>query len=227
MYEVGLAQQSVKGEDRALVREDVGLFAVFDGAGGEVNGDLAAEAAKQIFEQAKISNYLERPAKSWQMAQAELKAIMQQANEHVAEAANGGITTATAAQIVLATEAGEVMPFAIWSSVGDSRLYLQRDNSLQMLSQDEGHRQWLINFLGKTEDQTGLVRQVGAAALRANDLLLLVTDGITGDYGTDVLADDEIINACIQAYSAVAAAQNLLKISRKTDDKTALVIRLK
>jgi serine/threonine protein phosphatase PrpC len=70
-----------------------------------------------------------------------------------------------------------------------------------------------------------LTEQLGALALSPGDKLVLVTDGITGDFPPDILDPTEISSALASA-DPQAAAEALIRIARKHDDRTALVICL-
>jgi protein phosphatase len=110
-------------------------------------------------------------------------------------------------------------------SIGDSRLYLARDGNVRQLTQDQGEGNLLDNVLGELPppDYQSLAQQNGTLALEPGDKLILVTDGITGDFPPDLLSVGEI-EAAVAEDEPQAAADNLIQAARKHDDRTAVVV---
>ena len=52
---------------------------------------------------------------------------------------------------------------------------------------------------------------------------MLCSDGITGDYGDDLMSDAEMASIVRGARTPDDAAKNLVALARKKDDRTALV----
>lgn len=215
--DVGLAEKDKKGEDRSLVRTKDGLLGVFDGAGGEPNGDLAAGTAQRVLGETDLTADTDAAE-----AKASLIGTMEQLDRSVRDEAEGGVTTAVVARLVAGTKQDGLGLALVWASVGDSRIYLLRGSQLSQLSEDEGSGSTLYRALGGK--QALETYQSGVEHLEKGDRLLLVSDGITGDFDSDILSDEEITEACTRATSATQAAQNLVRVSRKHDDKTALVV---
>ena len=220
MFDVGLAEQALKGEDRSLVVSEAALFGVFDGMGGHVDGALAAETAAKVVREAYLTQTLDSN-KSWEAKASRLRRALQAASLAIEKTVPDGGSTGVVVQIVRSNAGVEPELDAIWSAAGDSRLYHIHEDKIRQVSVDEGVGNRLRNCLGLE----GVVRQAGHLALEAGDQLVLVSDGITGDYAPDLLSDDEVLEAC-QDSDAQTAAQNLVDISRKRDDKTAIVINL-
>lgn len=131
-------------------------------------------------------------------------------------------TTACIAQL---TERFDGTPVVAWASVGDSRLYLVRDKGLHQISDDEAQSGNIItNWLGRHENEFK-VRRHGEEACYPGDRWVLVTDGVTGDWESDALADEDFVRAAMSA-NVEDAAWKLTRIAKKQDDRTAVVIEI-
>jgi serine/threonine protein phosphatase PrpC len=67
--------------------------------------------------------------------------------------------------------------------------------------------------------------QRGTIPISSGDKVLLVTDGITGDFAPDLLTAKELTTA-IEGDDPQRSADRLVEIARKRDDRTALLIFL-
>jgi serine/threonine protein phosphatase PrpC len=172
-------------EDALLARQDLGLWAVADGVGGQTAGDVASamvvdrlgqasggpsvtdrtEAARTAIEDAN--------AALWRMACAKSKTI--------------GST-------VVALAVGEDGYCCLWA--GDSRAYLLRDGAIRQITHDHSLVQKLVDSgdlapeAAATHPNANLItRAVGSAPeldldkaegdLRPGDHFILATDGVT------------------------------------------------
>ena len=208
---VGQAQLARHGQDRALVDHALGLFGVFDGVGEFWDSGLAAQLAADVI----ARTCREQPP-------APLDALVRGCEE--ADRAIGatvtGATTATVAWIV------ELQLHYV--SVGDSRLYRQPiGGPLVQVTRDEGQGNVLDNYLGhgRPWPDTSVVRQRGTLPAEPGDRVLLVTDGVTGDFAPDLLTPEDLA-AALTGPDPQAAAEALVRVARKVDDRTALVIFL-
>ncbi len=204
------SKRPLHDEDAVLFAPDLGLFAVFDGLGGEYGGRQAARLARRI-----VASYCRSHASARSLET--LAHAVIHANEVVGKSPRAGFTTAVAVWI-----GGNV---AHWVSVGDSRIYHQIGfEPLRMLSRDEGYDNIVDNYLGDRFTFKG-VRQRQTITLRQRDTLLLVSDGITGDFKPDLLSPTDIATA-IRDREPQDAADNLVEVARKHDDRTAIVIKI-
>jgi serine/threonine protein phosphatase PrpC len=206
----GLAERALHGDDRALVEPKLGLFGVLDGVGGVARSDEAAQLAASII--AKVCRESSLPPREALALACDL------ASQEVIEQ-QLGCTTATLVWIVGSQ--------AHWTSIGDSRLYHAGPGGLRQVSRDQGEGNLVENVIGvaPSPPYLSLTEQLGALALSPGDKLVLVTDGITGDFPPDILDPTEISSALASA-DPQAAAEALIRIARKHDDRTALVICL-
>lgn len=202
----GLAELRRHGDDRSLLEVESGLFGVFDGVGSVPLSDLAAELAAGTVRLECEGRAASLPA----------LALALEAADGAIRKSRLGCTTATVAWID--------RDVARWISVGDSRLYLVRDGAARQLSQDQGEGNRVDNVLGAPPLVAGgLTVQRGELPLISGDRLLLVTDGVTGDYPPDLLTVQEVADA-VAGRDVSAAARNLIAVARKRDDRTAVVV---
>lgn len=178
------------------------LFVVADGMGGHVAGEIASNLGSNT-----IQEYMKKfttPA-DWEQvlkeAIIEANTIIFQMSQAKSECLGMG-TTVTA----IYTNNNEVY----WSHVGDSRLYLIRDNALQQITSDHSlvwelvqngsityeeaqvhpHRNILTRAVGTNET---ICVDSGRFLWKPGDSLLLCTDGLT-----NMLSEDTILNIYLQ-----------------------------
>ena len=130
---------------------------------------------------------------------------------------NQGATTGTLCRVV----GGADRRFVAWASVGDSRLYVIRQGKAYQISQDEGVGNQITNWLGRGGS---VVAQHGNFELLSGDRLVLVTDGVTGGWGEDAMTDQELANIVSSQHNTQVAADMLVSLARKIDDRTAIVV---
>lgn len=195
-----------------MVLTDRGLFGVFDGVSQFHRSGEAAQLAAEV-----LAEYCQAGDRE------PLDALVrgcERADELIRSRALGA-TTATLGWVI-----GRQL---FYISVGDSRLYHQPVGAPtpMQVSVDEGEGRQLFNALGEGPDRQGssVAPQHGTVSLAAGDKVLLVTDGITGDYPPDLLTDQDLASA-IGGDDPALAAGRLVEIARKIDDRTALVIFL-
>jgi serine/threonine protein phosphatase PrpC len=183
---------------------------VFDGVGQyRRSGEAAQLAAETIVEVCRCGGLPALEA---------LVAGCERADALIAQRGLGA-TTATVAWIVGSD--------ILYVSVGDSRLYRQkaRDPAPVQVTVDEGEGNILDNALGlgSSRGREPVAPQQGKLRLEPKDKLLLVTDGVTGDFAPDLLTEVELgLAVCVA--DAQHAAERLVGMARKHDDRTALVI---
>jgi serine/threonine protein phosphatase PrpC len=194
------------------------LFVVADGMGGHAGGDVAsAIATKRIME-------ADRAYVSPQDAEFALQAALIAANSQLAEtvfehAELTGMGTTVSALVVLDDQV------AI-AHIGDSRIYLFRDNELSQITTDHTFVQRLVDSGRITEAEamvhprrSVLMRVLGDVesspeidtsilATRAGDRWLICSDGLSG-----VVSNTGIANALRAPLDAQAAADRLIKES--------------
>lgn len=174
---------------------DAGLFALADGLGGHLHGEMASQlAVDSIFDdpqpQGQLNAWL---AERMELAHQQILALQQE---------NGGMRSTAVALAIRGKE-------ACWAHIGDSRLYYLHNRRLAMVTED--HSVAYAKFrsgeisrmdIARDSDQSLLLRALGnprryqpevpQAPIRpeAGDGFLLCSDGLwTCLRDTEVLAD--------------------------------------
>ena len=198
---VGLGKD--QNQDRFLIKEFSGnsvLIAVADGAGG---GPAGKEASGVVME--KLNDFQPNSP----TPEVNLVRLMKDADQKIFGVVEkepdlkGMGSTLTAAFV-----RGEVV---FWAHVGDSRLYLFRDDELTQITEDdtmagflltEGEitreearvhpgRNFLFDFIGSGEFE----EETGSFPLRKDDLLLLTTDGLHDGVPEEILVSILLSNS--------------------------------
>jgi protein phosphatase len=189
-------------EDATLVREDLGLFAVADGAGGRGKGDVAATLALRSIENyvgSTVRRSHDRPdydALGIAEQAKRLSAAIHQGHQNILEVISedpkrkGMATTVVAGLFSARTNQLHI------AHVGDSRCYRMRNGFLEQLTQDDTigveilqnrpetppdlleqlPRNSVIRALGMDE---GFRVAVSSHDLIAGDMFLLCSDGLS------------------------------------------------
>jgi serine/threonine protein phosphatase PrpC len=195
-----------------MIELERGLFGVFDGVGAYARSGEAAQLAAEVLAEAGGAQELP-PGEALLRGCERAELLIRQRGL--------GATTATLAWIK-----GRQL---FYVSVGDSRLYHQPAGASSpiQVTVDEGEGNLLFNVLGEGPDRRGssVAPQRGTVPLSSGDKVILVTDGISGDFAPDLLTEEEL-GLAIAGADPMRAAEQLVEIARKRDDRTALVIFL-
>lgn len=181
-------------EDAFLVVADRGLFAVCDGLGGHVAGEIASNLATETVEE-ELSDASDQPAEALRHAILEAnRRIKQDQNDHPERR---GMGTTISALWIPGADNG-----AGWiGHVGDSRVYCFRDGALTQLTDDHSpiFRLYRTGQLSKDDlrqhPQKNLIeRSLGQVPdlevdlftwrMEPDDICLLCSDGLS-DYVSD------------------------------------------
>ncbi len=219
------------------IRAD-GVLIIADGMGGRSFGEQAATAAVETTEDALAELLDSRQTGEVVVADA-LATALRRANSRVYELASEaedrkGMGTTCVAAVV----EGERLYIA---HAGDSRAYLLRDGLLRQLTHDHSYVAEQVRAGAITEEgakssrfrniitravgiEPTMEAEVSEADVQPGDTLLLCTDGLS-----NVVAEDDITRALMQASSPQAAADKLVQMAVKSggrDNITAVVARL-
>jgi PPM family protein phosphatase len=232
-------------EDTFVCASDLGLFVVADGMGGHNAGEIASQLAVET-----IVGFIRRTAEndefSWpygidpllSLDANRLKTAVHLANRRVfREAEAHDDYSGMGTTVVTALVAGQKLVVA---HVGDSRLYLRANGSLQRLTKDDSWaatilaqelgdkaviakhpmRNVLTNVLGARE-QTDV--HIAELELSGDELLLLCSDGLHS-----VIEDQEIAKHLESAEDLDAAAKRLIAaaIAAGTRDNVTVVLTM-
>lgn len=216
------AAQSVAGqvrahnEDAVLCCPELGLWAVADGMGGHQSGEVASALALQTLREVIGTG-------------GDLLTAAQTANAAIIQAGQAVGVRRMGTTLVALQVFGVEFELA-W--VGDSRAYrvsaagieqLSRDHSWVQLMIDAGEmsveearqhprRNIVIQCLGQTEQELEVGQLRGTLA--AGELLLLCSDGLTGE-----LSDEQIQHLCAEAETLDALVEQLIGLANQLGGK--------
>ncbi|MBX3314312.1 MAG: Stp1/IreP family PP2C-type Ser/Thr phosphatase [Actinobacteria bacterium] len=188
-----VGQVRAVNQDAPLVAPEADLYGVADGIGGHQGGEVASALAVQIIAELATEPSLHT-----------LVDAVRQANRRIFETAgsdpdlHGMGTTFVAIQLVDSPEGDEVG----WVNVGDSRLYLFRDDDVIQLSEDHSLVEELVRDgqLSPEEAKVHPQRNVVTRSLGidldvnvdsgrllpfTNDRFVLCSDGLSNEVSTD------------------------------------------
>jgi protein phosphatase len=207
-----------QNEDSLLVRPEKRLFAVADGMGGHVAGEIASALAVEALDDALST--ASTTADSPQALADRLLAGMRSANERILERGRTEPETRGMGTTLTAIAFPRGGTSCALAHVGDSRAYRLRDGQLDLLTRDHTWVQDQVDA-GRLDPEQArghpyanvLSRVLGLPALdlveaaiievKPHDLLLLCSDGLTA------MLEEENILAILHAQPdlQVAAAQ--------------------
>ena len=204
------------------------LFVVADGMGGHKAGDFASQYAVEVLE--------ERIRGSEEMGpEAIITDAVKEVNRSIIEAAASDVSlNGMGTTLVVATIIEHTLYFA---NVGDSRLYLIRDE-IQQLSRDHSVVQEMVRLGGINPeeakyhpDKNVITRAIGAKEdvevdffqhrLQKGDTVLMCSDGLT-----DMLDDDEIFRIVKSGRDIVETAKELVEKANENGGKDNIGIVL-
>ncbi len=183
-------------EDRFLVMElDDGalLLAVADGMGGRAGGEVAAQLTVD-----SLSSFVMQPGDAARQLGRQVLA----ANEKVSLKGRSDKNLKDMGCTVTVALLQQDQMF--WAQVGDSRLYIFRNNELQQLTTDHNMAQLLVelgeisaadaakspfrHILNQCVGQPDCRPDIGRETLELGDIVMLCTDGLHGSITDTVIA---------------------------------------
>ena len=219
-------------EDAWLFDPGLGLLLVADGMGGHNAGEVASAMAVSC-----IRDYLD--ASGGEATRARLSDAVSHANSRILAAAAVGTGQAGMGTTVVAVLVAGGR--ALYTGVGDSRLYHWRDGRLQQLTRDDS---WLVAMFGDEEAELEgreshpmrhvLTRVVGLRAdlepdvsecgFEPGDWLLLCSDGVHGSIPHAVMA--ELVAGSPSPQDLVRNVVAMAIARGASDNATAVAARL-
>ncbi len=223
-------------EDYLCLDDDRSVFIVADGMGGMPAGELASSMAARVFLEYMLriqpDSFLEEEylTKAVQAANVAIRSFVEENREK-----EGMGTTLTAA--ILNGSDGKFV------HIGDSRIYLFRENSLSQLTSDHTLVAELVakNVLAPLEAEHYPLRHVLSMAVgtrecmvpdirgfsvQRNDWLILTTDGLAKSVSDNVLEKLMIDNSTLDAEGMGRAIMNKTTESELQDDVSIIVIKV-
>ncbi|HEX9283413.1 MAG TPA: Stp1/IreP family PP2C-type Ser/Thr phosphatase [Gemmatimonadales bacterium] len=196
------------------VGERGSLFIVADGMGGAAAGELASEMATETIYGQMVRSWGQEPEATPQRFAYRLKEAVEVANGHIHSYAKAhpevrGMGTTT-------TAVGLLGDHFYLTQVGDSRAYLIRDGQAVQLTRDQSLMQRLVEAGELTEEEAAkserrniILQALGPDArvkvdlthqeVRRGDILVLCSDGLSGQVKKDEIADIVLRERDLQA----------------------------
>ena len=224
-------------EDACLAVEPLGdsfpahLFAVADGLGGHLSGDVASRLVIETLQQEAQSNRLDRPERWLRQALSSANlAIHHYAHDHP-ESFN---LQSTATALVLHGDQ------AVIGHVGDCRAYLVRDGAIELCTTDHTRAMEMLRLRLITPEQavdhparSQLTRSLGAELfvqvdvarrpVRPGDTWVICSDGLWSEVPRTEICD------VVQRLEPEAASERLVQIAcdrAAPDNVTVAVVRV-
>lgn len=205
--------------------DEIPLFAVLDGMGGEEAGEAASYIAAQTADRlaAQLKKFLIAPRDFLEQLCTEMnRAVCRES----AKLTFGRMGSTVAALLFFGDQ-----PYVC--NLGDSRVYRLRDNELLQLSVDHveaippgvGRKPRLMQHLGIFEDEMRLEPHVAKGTAEKGDIFLLCSDGLT-----DMLTSVEICTILKENRSVKRAAEKLIGLALEhggKDNVTVIICKVK
>jgi protein phosphatase len=240
MTDVGMKRTN--NEDAYLINDELNLFVVCDGMGGHVGGEFASGIAVNTVEEVLSSLEVDPQAEVQddpvEATREKIRYAVRLAGRRIFEKADAepefkGMGTTV---VVLLIDGGN----AFIAHVGDSRVYLSREDLFEQLTEDhslvnekiragvltpeEARHHKLRNIITRSLGyQEEVEVDVQVRALRRNDQFLLCTDGLSN------LVEPVEIGETLRTLSPQNAARHLIDLAcqRGGDDNiTAIIARV-
>jgi serine/threonine protein phosphatase PrpC len=234
-----------RNEDAFLADPELALFAVADGMGGHAAGEVAARLAidevhaalSSPESQEALETYAAKPSlPTRRLVLNQLRSAVEAANARVrshAEQSPEQRGMGTTLDVVWLARS-----HAFVAHVGDSRVYLARPSAVLQLTHDHSEVEWLrstghLRPKGRVNRPDRLLNAIGVrdnvsvdtlyVDLSPGDRLLLCTDGIHGQLGTE----NELSKLLRQGGVADAASALVRAVATQgRDNATAVVIEI-
>lgn len=216
-------KRRTRNEDAVLSRPDAGLWAVADGMGGHLSGELASRAVAEALDSLSIDGSLADVVDAVDDALVEVNHALR---SHAQSHGEGHVVGTTVVALVVRERVG----VALWA--GDSRLYRLRGARLEQVTRDHNPIADLLDSGAVSEadalaaDTNIITRAVGAQPelfldvavfdIHPGDTFLLCSDGLYRELTASELAHelgrdavDEIGRDLLQKCLATAARDNV------------------
>ncbi len=231
-------------EDALLANDKDGLFLVADGMGGLSKGDVASKIAVETIEHFIKDSRLEditwpiKPLQEYSLEENRLLAAISLANWNIFnEALKDPVNRGMGTTLVGFLLDGDQLVIA---NIGDSRIYLIRDNRIQQITDDHSlvmeevrkgnmtieearvhpHKHVINRALGISETTQA---DISTRTFEAKDLYLICSDGLT-----DMLTDQELFSL-VQSNAGnglEATGETLVEAAKKNGGKDNITVVL-
>lgn len=203
------------------------LFAVFDGMGGEMNGEEASCRASEVFaEEYKKLDEIALSGKEFMIT------ACQKANEVINEISKknkiGTMGTTVAALYFSQDE-------VVACNIGDSKIFRIRNNQMMQISEDHTDEKIMISmgikkkpvllqYLGIPDTEMAIEPFVAKGDIRDEDVFILCSDGVT-----DILAPERVYELVKDRTPGDVVRTILAEVNKNdgSDNATIIVAKVK
>ncbi|MDD7408258.1 MAG: Stp1/IreP family PP2C-type Ser/Thr phosphatase [Anaerovoracaceae bacterium] len=241
MYEFGFRCDTGRvrdiNQDAFFVIPEKGVFLIADGVGGHNNGELASRTAMT-----DIAEYIKENPIPVELGAEELKnyfvSLVFAVNRHIYNIARESAPEGMATTLVILFISGGK---AYVVNVGDSRLYLLRDENMIQVTEDHTYVNGLVKkgIIDEEQarthpDRNMITRAVGAEHdvepdlflfdVYGGDIILMCTDGLYNE-----LSDSEMHDMVLNSRDMRTACSELVDEANRrggTDNITAVSVRI-
>lgn len=208
-----VGRQRMRNEDNFLLLENYYLSVVADGMGGHIDGNIASQIAVDTLEDTYQNKYPPMLASTNSTSLEELKKAqemfmiesVQQANRNIFARNKGNLTLEGMGTTIVALQIGD--GYAITACVGDSRIYLFRDNKLVQITQDHSLVGELVRY-NIIDKQDIMFLQNKNIITRA----LGMSENVMVDTTIQKILPDDVFLLCSDGLSDLAPDERIEKI---------------
>lgn len=222
-FESAVLEQPKYGDDKVLYDEPNGYFGVFDGVGSDDEGGNAALIVRDAFAEhpaLRNTHHFESVEEATEAVRGAMKDVRGVIAQEMAPTQRGSTTVALAKLCMIGDR-----PHLAVGNAGDSRIMLHRRGELLDVTQEQVNPKKPNEIWNAFSNYTYTpeLDEIQIVPLEYGDKIILCSDGITGDYANQRLTSEEFTEA-LEGTDAETAAAKLLEFSKKSDDKSVIVI---
>ena len=164
-----------QNEDNSYYNPKEGIVGVFDGTGGLEKATKASTIATYVMRE-EIEDSVPETVE-------DMRLMMESMNDAIYYDPASGHSTAAIGRVI----ENKGQKSILYSSVGNSRIYLIRNDKAKQITTDEGSGDVLYNSLGR---QNADIKQVGKISLQKGDYIVFCTDGVANDSESESLSHE-------------------------------------
>lgn len=224
--DVATAEQAKRGEDRILRDDKHRIYAVIDGMGGHGDGDVAAVAVQEGISEFWSNLDVKVTPENAAILMKQAFTLGQKRMIDAALEGKGNTQMGAVASAMHLFENEDGSYGAVIGHVGDTRAIVQygQGTAVESLTQDECVGNVVLNAITLHPEHPMKLEQFSVIPrIKNNTRFALVSDGITGDRPEQFLTPEEYQQA-FDLNPEQATADELIRLSKKSDDKSAIVI---
>ncbi len=225
-------------EDTKLILEKQKIIAMFDGAGGSINGAGASQVCANVAE--SFFTLHEFKEEEWPVGPYDkpgdtpIKKYLRYAADFIQSAIQNKIADDPSLKgsytTELITKLSKDNKRLDYINIGDSQLWrIRKDGTVEQISTDQGYGNGIANSFGTNGDGYGTydknMTEVGSIDIEEGDVIIVCSDGIMGDWDYQKI-DPKIISEIVAtSSSAEEISRRLIAASKKYDDTSIITLK--